>query len=146
MRIRTLTAMYLLVSAFAIPASAGAYTDYSTVNSLTGDSAESSQPTSDPISVNAIVPPVSEANSSGSPSVGSDYASLNAVAGPPADTPASSPARRARVRDSTGPRPGRRRCGDRPGRTGHRSHAHRPPTHGDLAVRLGELRPRPQTG
>ena len=88
MRIRTLTAMYLLVSAFAIPASAGAYTDYSTVNSLTGDSAESSQPTSDPISVNAIVPPVSEANSSGSPSVGSDYASLNAIAGPPADTPA----------------------------------------------------------
>ena len=31
---------------------------------------------------------MSEANSSGSPSVGSDYASLNAIAGPPADTPA----------------------------------------------------------
>ena len=83
MRIRTLTAMSLLVCAFVFPVSAGAYTGIVTDSSQSGG-----DPDTGYSSPNSIVPPVSESNSGGAPSGDSDYTSLNAVAGPPADTPA----------------------------------------------------------
>ena len=98
MRIRTLTAMYLLVCAFVFPLSAGANVGFVIDSSQSGG-----DPDTGYSSVTSITPPVSEANSSGSTGAGSDYASLNAIAA-------------------------------------------RPPTHGNLAVHLGELRPRPQSG
>jgi len=88
-------ALALGVCALAIPASASASPvgDYSSVNSITGGSSESSQPatSSGYSSVNSITHPATEpsspSGSSGSPTVDSGYASLNAITGSPASEP-----------------------------------------------------------
>jgi len=90
MRPFTIT-IVLGICALAIPVSAHAEPtaspDYSSVNAISGDSGESSQPAggSDYHALNSIVPPASEpARSKG---VNSGYSSLNAISGAPTDTP-----------------------------------------------------------
>jgi hypothetical protein len=78
------------ICALAIPASAiGKPIDsgYSSVNAISGNSGESSQPTggSGYQSVNSIAPPASEPG--GSQGVNSGYSSLNAISGAPTSTP-----------------------------------------------------------
>lgn len=88
-RTARLVVLALGICTLAIPASATAYSDYTTVNALGGDASESSQPAggSDYSSVNSIAPPASEPGSSGSQGVDSGYSSVNAISGSPADAP-----------------------------------------------------------
>jgi hypothetical protein len=87
MRARTITITSLLVCAFAIPATANASPQYSSVNATTGGSQESSQPTggSDQSSVNAITGGSSEQSAPGAlrsaHQVDPSYSSLNATTG-----------------------------------------------------------------
>lgn len=84
------------IAALVIPASASAFAttgDYSSVNSITGESSDSSHPAggSDYSSVNSISPPASEpsspSGSGGSQSTDSGYSSVNAISGAPASEP-----------------------------------------------------------
>jgi hypothetical protein len=91
MRARTITTI-LVLGALAIPASASANVDYSTLNAITGGSSEPSQQTggSDYSSVNSISPPASEPSvlGHGDPSPPDPgYSSLNAITGPSTEAP-----------------------------------------------------------
>ena len=97
-RRRRALALVLGVCALAIPAIANAQpidsdspdTGYSSVNAITGDSSDPSQPVggSEYSSVNSIAPPASSPSGSGeSQGVGSGYSSLNAISGSPAEAP-----------------------------------------------------------
>jgi len=87
---RRALALALGICALAIPASANAQpidSNYSSVNAISGDTSEPSQPAggSGYQSVNSIAPPASEP--SDSQHVNSGYSSLNAISGAPTSTP-----------------------------------------------------------
>jgi hypothetical protein len=90
MRARTITTIVVL-GALAIPASASAGgSDYSSVNSITGGSGESSQPagSSDYSSVNSITGGSGQSSQpAASEDVGSGYSSLNSITGAQSSEP-----------------------------------------------------------
>jgi hypothetical protein len=90
MSARTITTIVVL-GALAIPVSASAGgSDYSSVNSITGGSSQSSQPagSSDYSSVNSVTGGSSQSSQpAGSQDVGSGYSSLNAITGTPPSEP-----------------------------------------------------------
>ena len=101
MRARTITTIVVLC-ALAIPVSASAgSSDYSSVNSITGGSSQSSQPVSGGLgrTPTEIGQAVGETGDPGQPAaaqdVSSGYSSLNSITGPPSSEPtpvAGSPA------------------------------------------------------
>jgi len=90
MSARTITTIVVL-GALAIPVSASAGgSDYSSVNSITGGSSQSSQPagSSDYSSVNSVTGGSSQSSQpAGSQDVGSAYSSLNAITGTASSEP-----------------------------------------------------------